>query len=97
MTLDGIDCFEFFKISYFPHNLFFATSILRAIHSIDICTVKIKNMRNMLAVLTNQIADIWHFNDNKLNINLHVRDIYRSVATPQNTFVRLKFLSFKTN
>ena len=97
MTLDCIDCFEFFKILYFPNNLFFATSILRAIHSIDIYTVKIKNIRNMLAVLTNQIADIWHFNDNKLNIKLRVSDIYRSVATPQNTLVRLKFLSFKTN
>ena len=97
MTLDGIDCFEFFKTLNFPNNIFFATSILRAIHSIDIHTVKIKNIRNMLAVLTNQIADIWHFNDNKLNINLHVSDIYRSVATPQNTFVRLKCLSFKTN
>ena len=33
-------------------------------HSIDICTVVIKNIRNMNAVLTNQVADILHFNDN---------------------------------
>ena len=33
-------------------------------HSIDICAVAIKNIRNMYAVLTNQIADILHFNDN---------------------------------
>ena len=33
-------------------------------HSIDICTVAIKNIRNMHAVSTNQIADILHFNDN---------------------------------
>ena len=32
-------------------------------HSIDICTVAIKNIRNMHAVSTNQIADILHFND----------------------------------
>ena len=33
-------------------------------YSIDICTVAIKNIRNMHAVSTNQIADILHFNDN---------------------------------
>ena len=32
--------------------------------SIDICTVAIKNTRNMHAVSTNQFADILHFNDN---------------------------------
>ena len=32
-------------------------------HSIDICTVAIKNIRNMHAVATNQIADILDFND----------------------------------
>ena len=64
MTLDGLDCFEFFKIFLFPNELFFPTSILRAIHSIDICRVKTKSIRNMNAVLTNQIIDIWHFNDN---------------------------------
>ena len=31
---------------------------------IDICMVAIKNIRNMHAVSTNQIADILHFNDN---------------------------------
>ena len=31
---------------------------------IDICTVAIKNIRNMHAVSTNQIADVLHFNDN---------------------------------
>ena len=34
-------------------------------HSVDICTVAIKNIWNMQAVSTNQIADILHFNDNK--------------------------------
>ena len=33
-------------------------------HSIDICTVAIKNIKNMHAVSTNQLADILHFNDN---------------------------------
>ena len=33
-------------------------------HSIDVCTVVNKNIRNMHAVSTNQIADILHFNDN---------------------------------
>ena len=33
--------------------------------SIDIWTVAVKNIRNMHAVLTNQITDILHFNDNK--------------------------------
>ena len=32
-------------------------------HSIDICTVAIKNIRNMHAGSTNQIADILHYND----------------------------------
>ena len=34
-------------------------------HSIDICTVAIKIIRNMHAVSTNQVADILHFNDNE--------------------------------
>ena len=63
MMLDGLDCFEFFKHFCFPNKLLFPASILCAIQSIDICTLKIKNIRNMLAVLTNQITDIWHFND----------------------------------
>ena len=32
-------------------------------HSIDICMVPIKNIQNMHAVSTNEIADILHFND----------------------------------
>ena len=32
-------------------------------NSIDICTVAIKNIRNVHAVSTNQIADLLHFND----------------------------------
>ena len=63
MTLDGLDSFELFKTFYFPDELYFPASILRAIHSIDICTVKIKRIRYMHAVFTNQITHIWHFND----------------------------------
>ena len=33
-------------------------------HSIDICTVAIKNIKNMHAVSTFQMEDILHFNDN---------------------------------
>ena len=47
-------------------NYFFHGSILRPTHSNDICTVIIKNIRNMQVVLTNQIADIMHFNDNNI-------------------------------
>ena len=32
-------------------------------HSIDICSVVIKHIRNIHAVSVNQIADILHFND----------------------------------
>ena len=64
MTLDGLNCFEFFKIFCFSNELFFPVSILHAIHSIDIFTVKVKNIRNIHALLTKQTTDIWHFNDN---------------------------------
>ena len=67
MTLDGLDCFTFPKIICFPNELLFPATILRAVYSIDICTVKIKNIGNMHAVLTNQITDIWHFNNKGKN------------------------------
>ena len=40
-------------------------------HSIDICTVAIKNIRHMHAVTSNQIADVVHFNDNTPYGTLH--------------------------
>ena len=58
MTLDGLDCLEFSQIFCLQTNCFFPASILRTIHPIDICTVKIKNIRNIYAVVTNQIIDI---------------------------------------
>ena len=51
--LDDLNCFEFFKIFCFQNELFFPVSILRAIHTIDICAVKRKYIRNMHAALTN--------------------------------------------
>ena len=75
MTLDGLDCFEFFEIFCFPNELFFPASILRAMHSIDICTVKINNIRNMHAVLTSHITDIWHFNY-KMKYKIQITELY---------------------
>ena len=44
--------------------LYIPPSFLAFHNSIDICKVTIKNIKNMHAVSTNQIADILHFNDN---------------------------------
>ena len=44
----------------------YPSSLSRVSHSINICTVAIKNIRNMHAVSTSQIANILHFNDNNL-------------------------------
>ena len=41
-------------------------------HSIDICTVGNKNIRNMHAVSTNHIADILHFNDKYIYIYIYI-------------------------
>ena len=47
-----------FKYFVYPASLFYV------LHSTDICTVAIKNIKNMHAVSTNQNADILRFNDN---------------------------------
>ena len=39
--------------------------------AIDICTVVIKNIKNLHAVSTNQIADILHFNDKYIIYNIY--------------------------
>ena len=44
--------------------MYIPPSFLAFHNSIDICKVTIKNIKNMHAVSTNQIADILHFNDN---------------------------------
>ena len=41
-------------------------------HSIDTCTVVIKNIRNMHAVSTNHIADIMHFNNESIYIYIYI-------------------------
>ena len=57
-----------YVLGYYKFNYFVYPASLSCVsHSIDICTVAIKNIRNMHAVSTNQIADIFHFNDNILN------------------------------
>ena len=60
----GLKIFYFWKI--FEFYTWFAPGycISHDSHSIDICTVEIKNIRNMHAISANQIADIFHFNDN---------------------------------
>ena len=47
----------FFRFFVYQTNYIFLALILRAIYSNDICTVKIKNISYLHAVLTNQIAD----------------------------------------
>ena len=46
----------YYKLKCFVYPLLSCVS-----HSIDICTVAIKNTRNIHAVLTNQIADVLFF------------------------------------
>ena len=48
------------NVLYIPPS-FFCVS-----HSIDIGTLVIKNIKNMHAVSTNQIADILHYNDKSI-------------------------------
>ena len=48
-------------------RLVYPTLLSSVSHSIAIHTVVIKNIRNMHAVSTNQIADILHFNNNTYN------------------------------
>ena len=46
---------------------------------IDFCTVAIENVRNMHAVITNQIADILHFNDNVVTVTIRISVIFTFV------------------
>ena len=53
-----------YVLGYYKFKCFVYPASLSCVsHSIDICTVAIKNIRNMHAVSTNQIAVIFHFND----------------------------------
>ena len=51
-------CFRLVQIQMF------STSRLAFLRFIDICTVAIKNIKDMHVVSSSQIADILHFNDN---------------------------------
>ena len=53
-------CFRLVQIQMFSISPYLSC----ASYSIDICTIAIKNIKNMHAVSANQIADILHFNDN---------------------------------
>ena len=48
-----------YKFKYFVYP----ASLSCVSHFIDVCTVAIKNIRNMHTDSTNQIAGILHFND----------------------------------
>ena len=54
-----------YVLGYYKFKCFVYPASLSCVsHAIDICTVAIKNIRNMQAVSTNQITYILHFNDN---------------------------------
>ena len=53
-----------YVLGYYKFKCFvYPASLSCDSHSIDICTVAIKNIGNMHVVSTNKIADILHFND----------------------------------
>ena len=52
----------------------------RVSNSIDICTVAIKNIRNMHAVSTNQNADILHFNGKAFYQNYRIYHAAKSTS-----------------
>ena len=60
-------------------------------HSIDICTVVIKNIKNIHAVSTNQIADILHYNDNTKYTQTN-----KSHTTSTHIHIYVAFFAIKT-
>ena len=60
----------------------FFISRLAFLHSdfIDVCTVVIRNIKNMHAVLTSQIADTLHNNDNRNIITDTVKKIFQRIT-----------------
>ena len=60
-------------------------------HSIDICNVAVKNMSDMHAVSTNQIADILHFNDKKCYLKLASTNLFKW-PTFSNSDRRTKYM-----
>ena len=55
--------FVCFRLAQIQNASYFPVWISCVSHSINICTVTIKNVGNIHAVSTNQIPDILHFND----------------------------------
>ena len=62
-------CFRLVQIQFFCIS---RLAFLRS-HSIDICTVAIKSLKNIYAVSTNQIADILHFNNQVLKSYVKIK------------------------
>ena len=63
MLSHGADC-NMGDIYIYTNTCMFQDSINQiALHSIDICTIAIKNTRNIHTVSTNQVADILYFNN----------------------------------
>ena len=59
-----------YVLGYYKFKCFVDHTYISCVsHSIDICTVAITNIRNMHAVSTNQIADIFYFNDNRKKLH----------------------------
>ena len=77
-----------FRLSQYKFKCFiYPTSLSCVLHIIDICTVAIKNIRKKHAVSTNQVADIFHFNDNAT---------YQAQTSKKLTlYIALKKLKFK--
>ena len=70
-----------YVLGYYKFKCFvYPTSLSCVSHCTDICTVAIKNIRNMHAVSTNQIADILHFND-KGKYRSKIRRIYKRICS----------------
>ena len=58
----------------------------------DICTVAIKNNKNIHAVSTNQIADILHVSDKSLTFRVYFTyfcfQIQKNISTNLDTMIR---------
>ena len=75
---------------YFKFKCFVDPASLSCVsHSVDICTVAIKNIRNMYAFSANQIADILHFNDKFLTYSLKF-PIFPIFSSREITKIRVK-------
>ena len=82
-----------YVLGYYKFKCFVYPASLSCVsHSIDICTVAIKNIRNMRAVSTNQIADILHFNDRVLYsrlLGILLLNISRQLCFPDDVWEQI--------